>query len=345
MRQRTGLALGFVAALLGFGLALPDAASAQQSAVDCDSYLEVFDRGSIEARHFASVCGDDLEAMDATPTPTPSPPLGDRNGNTVPGVAADFVALEREIQARVDAYEIPGEYAVAVTDLQTGETISVHGDRRQLAGCSINFFAVLQATLDAQRGVHPESRVGELIQATVYSSSAPHAYALYRIIGNSDALTGVRETRDLIASLGLTRTVLDHAPGYYSSGSLANRNNYMTAREANAALAHLWEGEVLTPEWRDYLLDKMGNIKPGLNYLTAYGIGGAASHKNGFFPAASGDWWVDNDIGIVRFERSGQTHAYAISFFSQRVPVKYGSLGLFQPISQLVWEYFDEKYR
>ena len=351
MRQRTVVALALVAALLGSQLAFPSATSAQQPRVDCDNYLEVFERTSVEARHIASVCGDDLEPPEqATPAPSPSPVPGDdpRSGSTAPGGSADldaaFAALEGEIQERVDAYEVPGEYAIAVTDLQTGEAISIHGDRLQLAGCSINIFAVLQATLDAQRGVYPESRVGELIQTTVHFSSATHARDLYRIAGNGDTLAGVREARELVGALGLTRTVLDHAPGYYASGSLANRNNYMTAREANSALAQLWAGEVLTPEWRDYLLAKMGNIKPGLNYLTAYGIGGVSSHKNGFFPAASGDWWVDNDIGIVQFERGGQTYAYAISFFSQRVPVKYGSLSLFQPISELVWAYFDAKY-
>lgn len=335
MRQRTVWALVIVAALLGFELAFPYVSSAQQPRVDCENYLEIFGRHSLEARHMASACGDDLEP----PAQAPSSP--DARSSAIDPA---FAALEREIGARVDAYEIPGEYAVAVTDLQTGHTISVHGDRFQLAGCSINFFALLQATLDAQRGVYPESRVGELIQATVYSSSAAHGHDLYRIAGNGNVLAGVRRTRDLIASLGLTRTVLDHAPGYYASGSIANSNNYMTAREANAALEKLWAGEVLTLEWRDYLLDKMANVKPGLNYLTAYGVGGVSSHKNGFFPAVSGDWWVDNDIGIVRFERGGQTYAFAISFFSQRVPVKYGSLGLFQPISELVWAYFDAKY-
>jgi hypothetical protein len=63
----------------------------------------------------------------------------------------------------------------------------------------------------------------------------------------------------------------------------------------------------------------MTEVKVGLNYLTAYGPGVPVNHKNGFFPALDG-WYVDNDIGIVRFERDGRQLAYAISFFSQRVP-------------------------
>lgn len=333
---RIAMSLLLLALGVGAFVASPARASAEEPRVDCGNYREHFAPGSVVARRFAEVCGDDVERPAPAPAPVPTPP---------PARNVEFEQLRATIAERIAGYRIAGQYAVAVTDLQTGEAMSVGGDRLQLAGCSINFFVLMQAALDVQRGRYPEARVGDLIQNTAYYSSATRGLDLYAVVGNGDAFAGIRTVRGLIASMGLGRTVLDHAPGYISTGSVARSDNYMTADESNRALAKLWAGSVLAPEWRDYLLAKMGNIKPGLNYLTAYGIGGVSSHKNGFFPVPSGgSSWVDNDIGIVRFERSGVTRAYAISFFSQQVTQKYGSLGLFQPISELVWEYFNRKY-
>jgi hypothetical protein len=53
---------------------------------------------------------------------------------------------------------------------------------------------------------------------------------------------------------------------------------------------------------------------------------------------------VDNDIGIVIFERNGVRYAYAISFFTQNVPSKYADIPLGQAVSRLVWQYFQAKY-
>jgi hypothetical protein len=137
--------------------------------------------------------------------------------------------------------------------------------------------------------------------------------------------------------------VIDHPPSYpvYSLG--VSTDNWITARDANAALAALYRGEILSDPRRVDLLERMTNVKDGLNYLTAYGTGGTVSHKNGFFPIGDGTW-VDNDVGIVRFERDGREYAYAISFLSDYVATKYGDIPLFQRLSRLAWDYFDAAY-
>jgi hypothetical protein len=86
----------------------------------------------------------------------------------------------------------------------------------------------------------------------------------------------------------------------------------------------------------------MTDVKPGLNYLTAYGTGGTVSHKNGFLP--DGASWVDNDAGIVRFERGGVEIAYAITFLSEGVPTKYADIPLGQELSVMAWEHFATTY-
>jgi hypothetical protein len=97
-------------------------------------------------------------------------------------------------------------------------------------------------------------------------------------------------------------------------------------------------------QWRDYLLEKMTKVKPGLQYLIPAGVGENArvSHKNGFTWMPGG--WVDNDIGIVVFDTSAGPRAYAIAFYSQDIAWEYADVPLGQEVSGLVWQYFATKY-
>lgn len=280
----------------------------------------------------------------ATPAKTPTPSLLPTS-TPLPEVmvSPSLTALREDLAEEIGNYWVAGEYAVAVTDLQTGETISVNGHRPQLSGCVMNFFPILASVEGVQNGVYLEDQVGDLISATVWSSNPHTARSLYSIIGGGDVVEGVARTARFIKDrLGLSETLLDHPPAYPGDSLGIDANNWMTAEDANAALTVLYSGSLLTPEWREYLLAKMIVVKPGLNYLTAYGSGGVVSHKNGFFVDENG--WIDNDIGIVRFERDGVAYAYVISFFSQKVPQKYGDITLGQSVSEIVWSYFSNKY-
>jgi hypothetical protein len=53
---------------------------------------------------------------------------------------------------------------------------------------------------------------------------------------------------------------------------------------------------------------------------------------------------VDNDAGIVRLRIDGNEYAYAISFFSQEVPWKYGDVVLAQRLGHLVYQAMTERY-
>jgi beta-lactamase class A len=279
----------------------------------------------------AIATGIALAGLRPTPAAAEAPPISD---------------LEARLAALVAGAGGGGEYSVAVTDLQTGETVAVNGDRHQLSGCSINLFVLMQAVADLQAGRYEEPLVRDLIARTIYSSNPVTARDLYRIAGDGDVTAGTRRVAALIAGMGLTATVLDHPPGFLGESIRTlpdNWNNWMTALDSNRALALLYAGEIVTADWRDYLLRHLASVKPGLNYLTAYGPAGTVSHKNGFF-RSSGGGWVDNDVGIVRFERGGQAYAYAISFFSQRVPEKYGDIPLGQSLSAATWEFFSRRY-
>jgi beta-lactamase class A len=251
------------------------------------------------------------------------------------------------MEQTIASYPVEGRYAVAVTDLQTGETVSVNGERKQLSGCSMNLFVLLQVAMDMERGRYaPETvdLVDGLISATTWSSNAATARDLYAIAGDGDALAGVARVDALIRErLGLTDTVIDH-PSLYPEFSLGRGDDWLTATEANEALAALWRGDILTPAWRDYLLSRLATVKPGLNYLTGIvaGSGAIVSHKNGFFEYGEG--FVDNDVGIVRFTKGGEEVAFAISFLSEGVPIKYADVVMGQQLVQLAFAFFSTTY-
>jgi len=232
--------------------------------------------------------------------------------------------------------------AVAVTDLQTGESIDVNGDDPRLPGCTINFFVLLSVVMDLQEGLYGEDEVGDLIARTVWSSNPITARDLLNQTGMGDLGAGLAKVGELLDVLGLSVSTYDHPPAYPQE-SLQGSANLLTANEMNRALAALYEARIVEPAWRDYLLDKMTGVKPGLQYLIPAGVDdGVVSHKNGFFADPSG--WVDNDAGIVVFDRSGNRYAYAISFFTENVSYKYADIPLGQTVSRLVWQHFSSRY-
>lgn len=248
--------------------------------------------------------------------------------------------LQASIEQHVAASGL--DVAVAVTDLQTGESIHVNGDDPKLTGCTINFLVLLQTVKDLQEGRYPESWVGDLISSTVWSSNPVTARELLLISRDGDLITALEDANSLMQSLGMTSSFLDHPPAYPHE-TLDRVSNYFTANDVNRALKALWDGQVVSIPWRDYLLDKMVGVKPGLQYLIPAGVGDATvSHKNGFFAFRGG--WIDNDAGIVTFNRGGQTYAYAITFLSQDVATKYANVPLGQMVSSLAWQHLSDSY-
>lgn len=253
---------------------------------------------------------------------------------------AALLQLRESLAAQIGQWSF--DTAVAVTDLQTGESIEVNGDVPHFAACSINFFVLLSVVSDLEQGRYPESYVGDLISRTVYSSNPITGRSLLVQTGGS-VPAGVLKINDLMRRLGLQTSFFDHPPAYYEEFSIMGLSNILTANEMNRALASFYHGGVVNFFWRDYLMKKMVNVKPGLQYLIPAGAaGGVVSHKNGFSWVSGG--WIDNDVGIVTFNRGGVTYAYAISFFTQNVPYEYADIPLGQAVSRLVWQYFANRY-
>jgi len=251
-----------------------------------------------------------------------------------------MVQLRDDLAAAIDNSGF--NVAVAVTDLQTGESIDVKGDDPRHAGCTLNWFVLLSNVIDLQEGRYPESHVGDLIARTIWGSNPITAHELLIKTGGS-VPGGVYKLSDLLARLGMSSTIFDHPPAYADEFSLRGSANIITANDANRALAQFYHGGIVNWQWRDYLMEKMVHVKPGLQYLLPAGVGnGVTSHKNGFSWVSGG--WIDNDIGIVTFTSSGGKRAYAISLCIQDIGTEYADISIGQTVSRLVWRYFANRY-
>jgi hypothetical protein len=277
-----------------------------------------------------------------SPTPEPAPPTEQPVQTAVPGVSEGLLALQQSMERAIAEYPIKGLYAVAVTDLETGETVGVNADRQQLSGCSINLFVLRQVVLDLNAGTLDLPRVDGLVASTTWSSNAATARDLYAVLGDGDVRAGVARVRDLIGTLDLESTVLDHPPLYPELSVGDGRDNLLTANDANAALLSFWRDEAVAPQWSDYFWKNLATVKPGLNYLLGIVPDANVSHKNGFFQ--TGDGYVDNDVGIAHWTQGGRQVGFAFSFLSQDIVVKYSDITLGQRLVQLADQYFQSKY-
>ncbi|HEY4669272.1 MAG TPA: serine hydrolase [Tepidiformaceae bacterium] len=275
-------------------------------------------------------------APTATPSPTPIP---------TPAAAVGFDQLEAELNTAVQDYWVDGNFAFAVTDLQTRMTIGVNMDRPQYSGCVANLFVLMAATDQLANGRLSLSDVGYLISSTTWSSNATSAKEIVRILGDGDVLAGTQFVGDYVKRFELGGAVVwDHPPLYSGYSLQVDDNNWVTAAAMNEVLERFWFGQVLPEPWRSYLLDELEEVKWGLNYLTA-AVPARVSHKNGFFWSSEG--YVDNDTGIVRFlgSTSGTEYAYAVTFLSEGVRVKYADITLAQQLMRLTHNFFAETYQ
>ena len=282
-----------------------------------------------------------------TPTPTPTPdPL------ILEPVAPALGDLQQRMQQEVAAFQqrVGGNFAVAVTDLQTGETVHVNGDDgNRIPGCTLNFFVLLSVVQDLQAGLYPESDVGRLIAQTVWASDPGTAHRLLLVTGVGDGLAGLVKINDLLQNeLGLRSALYDHPPAAGDVLTLTPgrfQGNLISPLDFNRALTMLYRGELLDPEWTAYLIEKMSHVKPGLSHLLPSGVTDPAAivaHKNGFIDYVP--YYVDNDVGLVIFERGGERYAYAMTFWSQDTPWVLSDLPLGQTLSRLAWEHFSAAY-
>jgi hypothetical protein len=281
------------------------------------------------------------EGGEAPIGPPPAPRVGSLPENV--NVSPEFMALHDALNAAVSSYRTATgtNAAVAVTDLQTGETISVQGNRTLRTGCTIHMFALLAITGEFQAGRSNPSTVAGSVQVGIGSSYPPEVRAFLETVFG-DYRLGVQRGREMMASWGMSASLFDHVAYYGTS----NQNNLLTALETNLALTKLYRGQMFDAQWTAYALGRLRAIKPGLNYMIPGQLPPVATvaHKIGYY--LDSDGWVNADAGIVTFPGAdGQEKAYAITYLSEQAPSEYAGYSFGAHLSGVVWRWFDERYR
>jgi len=305
----------------------------------------------------------------ATPSPTtqspPSassspPPLvnepqtgGDQPGTVVPdthgtrpeNTAGDeLLGLRDILQSEIDAYVVQTggiEVGIAVTDLQTGETISLGGNAPHKTGCVVNMFALMAAVDRFEDGAASPGSVSWSVQKGIGGSFPPEVKNFLGAIFG-DFRAGEAHARTLMDEWGMETFQFDHVPYY---GTEPYQPNILTALETNDILARLWWGELFDSEWTDYTIGVLRNTFSYIDYILPKYLpwNATVGHKIGYHWDFDG--WVNNDVGIVSFTGDdGQEKAYAISYFSQYAPTEYHGYSFGARLSLIVWNFMAPRY-
>lgn len=261
-------------------------------------------------------------------------------------VAADLLGLRDQVQREIDEYAaaVGGiDAAIVVTDMQTGETISVNGNVPHRTGCTIMMFALLATVDEFQAGRASPDQVAYNISRGIGGSFPPATRGfLDNIFGDHEV--GVQKARELMASWGMKTSYFHHVPFFYDEATY--QPNILTALEVNSVWEKLYRGEIFNPEWTQYTLGVLRDIAYYLNYmLPKYPTqaGATVAHKMGDHWDTDG--WVNNDAGLVTFTGAdGQEKAYTISYLSQVARTEEIGYTLGANLSRTVWNYMAAKY-
>ena len=299
-----------------------------------------------------------------SPSPSPSaspspPPLvddpqtgGDQPGTLVPdthgarpeNTAGDeLLGLRDTLQGEIDTYAVQTgiDVGIAVTDLQTGETISVNGNSVHKTGCVINMFALMAAVDRFEEGAASPDWVSWSVRKGIGGSFPPEVKNFLGVIFG-DFRAGVEHARTLMDDWGMETFQFDHVPYY---GTEPYQSNILTALETNDVLARLWWGELFSPEWTDYTIGVLRNTFSYIDYILPRYLpwNATVGHKIGYHWDYDG--WVNNDVGIVSFTGDdGEQKAYAISYFSQYAPTEYHGYSFGARLSLIVWNFMAPRY-
>ena len=274
----------------------------------------------------------------------PSGPVTQSDGGISENVNAgpEMTALKDALAAAIANYSAGSiDVAVAVTDLQTGESVSVDGNRVHKTGCVINLFALLATVNEFNLGNASPAGQSWSIKMGIGGSYPPEVRNfLTRTYG--DYTTGLNATRSLMSQWGLTTSYLDHLPYY---GGSAPAPNVSSALETNAILTKLWQGKLFNPEWTAYTQGVLEDTFSYIDYIIPGYLpwGATVGHKIGYF--SDWDGWVNNDVGFVRFTGSdGKQKAYVISYFSQYGPSEASGASFGATLSRLAWDHMVKRY-
>jgi beta-lactamase class A len=229
---------------------------------------------------------------------------------------SQWLELQEELNRLVSSW--PGQHALSIADLQTGQVLAVNGNQPQLAACTIKIAIVMVIAQDIDAGRYTADDVADLVQEMMGPSATAPARTLLQKLGNGDIGAGIRRVNDLMARLGMRDSLLTHPPGYFweeygYNASHGISDNLLTANDLTLLLSKLYRGEVLSATATKYVLTSMTIAPDWMDRSLGSPLPANAQlyHKTGQLYGPNHTW---NDAGIVVFTREGREYAYAIAY-------------------------------
>lgn len=240
--------------------------------------------------------------------------------------------LKRKLEEKISSF--PGDVGLAVTDLQTGETISIDGDKKYQPGSVIKIFTWLSVLKDIEEGEYALDEVEEQVDAMLYWSDNPANTTLTE-------KTGIETINERMRKWGMERSVYSGWEDVHYSK--AERWNYLVPEEVNLVLTKLYGNELFSEEYTDLAIEKLTHSVSYecCNYMIPKYLPKDGSvviaNKFGWYPEV-----LHADAGIVMMKRGAREIAYIISFFCNSSRPDGGELGA--ELSKMVFDHFDREY-
>ncbi len=249
--------------------------------------------------------------------------------------------MKRQLEEKISSF--PGDVGLVVTDLQTGEIISINGDKKYEPGSVIKIFTWLSVVKDIEEGKYMLGEVEEEVNAMLYWSDNDANKTLTE-------KTGIETINERMKQWGMERSVYSGWNGIRYSK--AEKWNYLVPEEVSLVLTKLYRNELFSKEYTDLAIEKLTHSVEWCNYIISKHL-----PKDGSVAIANKVGWVpeilEADAGIVMMRREGGEIAYVISFFCNSAPSDEGEVGaefnraageLGAELSKMVFGYFDKEY-
>ncbi|MFD9060226.1 serine hydrolase [Kitasatospora purpeofusca] len=292
--------------------------------------------GGVESRPLLSVVADTTSSAPPVVTPATSvapavTPTATAPTATAPPAAAATTtaapdtstgAAVAALHSAVDRAE--GAVSVAVTDLETGQSLSYGGPGHDFATASIVKLDILAALLlrTQDLGSTPTAAQRALATTMIENSDNDSATGLWDEIGADPGLDAAN------ARFGLTATKAGQ-DGYWGLTSTTADDQLRLLRQV------FTDDSLLSTTSRSYIQELLDQVEDDQRW----GVGAAASDggfevKNGWLPRDSDGLWVINSIG--RVQRDG--HELLIAVVSDGNPTDSDGMDLVESVARAAAE-------
>ncbi|WP_084724801.1 serine hydrolase [Streptacidiphilus melanogenes] len=278
--------------------------------------------------HGSAVAAAARTSPSRVPSPVASPggtssspaPSARRPASPSPSPSTRAAGTEQELDSALDA--AAGHAAVAVADLDTGESLSRGETGHLFDTASIVKADILAALLlqHQEAGTTLTADQRALATSMIEQSDNDAATSLLAQVGGPEALD------DVNVRLGLRHTTVGTG-GYWGLTTT-------TAADQLTLLQQIFGTgpSKLSTASRNYVRSLMGEVEADQDWgvSAAAGAGGGYAVKNGWLSRSATGLWVINSIG--RVERDG--HTYLVSVLSDGNPTMADGISLVERIAE-----------